>query len=176
MAETILDGDELDLERLALRSGEARRLRVRLRPSTPLIGGQRYEIAGGSTIATVEVSRTSAGFALRLLARVSIEGPCARCLERAAQALEIEAREVEQSGSEDPELSSPYVDAGVLDVDRWLADAIRLALPEKVLCRPECAGICEICGASLNDLEPGSHTHERPPDPRFAKLRELLDE
>lgn len=176
MAEAVLDGDELDLERLAMRAGQARRLRMRVHPRPPLIGGQSYAVAGGDLIAGIEVSRTTAGYALRLLAEVGIEGPCARCLGDASHTLSIDVREIEQARSEDPELTSPYVKEGVLDVDRWLADAIRLALPEKVLCRPECAGICEICGASLNDLEPGSHTHERPPDPRFAKLRELLDE
>jgi uncharacterized protein len=176
MAEAILDGDELDLERLGMRAGEARRLRVRVHPREPVIGGQAYAIAGDEAIAGVEVSRTTSGYALRLLADVGIEGPCARCLEGTSQTIAVEAREVEQAASDDPELTSPYVEEGVLDVDRWLADAVRLALPEKVLCRPECRGICEVCGAALNELEPGTHTHEQPPDPRFAKLRELLDE
>jgi uncharacterized metal-binding protein YceD (DUF177 family) len=58
----------------------------------------------------------------------------------------------------------------------WLDDALVLTLPEKVLCRPDCAGLCEVCGASLNDVDPAEHSHERPPDPRFAKLRELIDD
>jgi uncharacterized protein len=121
----------------------------------------------------VEVSRTTSGYALRLLAEAEIGGPCGRCLEPARLPLSIVAREVEQPDGEDPELTSPYVTDGVLDATAWLHDAITLALPEKVLCRPDCAGICEVCGVALNDLEPGSHTHERPLDPRFAKLREL---
>ena len=35
---------------------------------------------------------------------------------------------------------SPYVEEGILDAGAWLHDAIRLALPDKVLCRPDCAG------------------------------------
>ena len=54
-------------------------------------------------------------------------------------------------------------------------DALALALPQQLLCRADCAGLCPVCGESLNDVEPGSHDHPKEPDPRFAKLRELLD-
>jgi uncharacterized protein len=96
-----------------------------------------------------------------------------RCLEAAALEIEIDAREIEQIGAADPDLTSPYVAEGLLDAAGWLADALTLALPEKLLCRPDCAGLCEQCGVSLNDIGPEGHGHERPLDPRFAKLREL---
>jgi uncharacterized protein len=176
MAEApILDGDELDLERLGMRSGEGRRLRLRLAPADPVVGGQAYPVADPEVLATVVVSRTTSGYALQLLAAVPLAGPCARCLGEAELALAIDSREVDQRGGSDPELTSPYVEDGILDVAGWLADSIRLGLPEKVLCRADCAGICDVCGASLNDVEPGSHQHRRPPDPRFAKLRDLLE-
>ncbi len=65
------------------------------------------------------------------------------------------------------------MEEGILDAGAWLHDAIVLALPEKVLCRPDCAGICPECGANLNEVGAEGHSHDRPPDPRFAKLREL---
>ena len=34
-------------------------------------------------------------------------------------------------------------------------------------------GLCPVCGASLNDVDPAEHRHEPEPDPRWAKLREL---
>jgi uncharacterized protein len=166
----------IDLERLALRSGQARTLELPLQPDSPMVGGVSYPLVGGGRVpARVEVSRTTGGFALRLLASVTLTGPCARCLEPARLEVPVGAREVEQSGSDDPELSSPYVQDGVLDATSWLHDVIILALPEKILCRPGCAGICEVCGASLNEIEGAEHAHEPPPDPRFAKLRELLE-
>ncbi|HEX8086917.1 MAG TPA: YceD family protein [Solirubrobacteraceae bacterium] len=36
--------------------------------------------------------------------------------------------------------------------------------------RDECAGLCPQCGENLNDHP---HEHERAPDPRWSKLREL---
>jgi len=41
-----------------------------------------------------------------------------------------------------------------------------------VLCRDDCAGLCPVCAADLNEAGPG-HRHERAPDSRWAKLREL---
>jgi uncharacterized protein len=68
-------------------------------------------------------------------------------------------------------MSSPYVDDEHLDLEAWTRDALSLALPTQIVCRPDCAGLCPRCGANLND-EPG-HEHEPEPDPRWAKLREL---
>lgn len=167
---------EIDLHALNLRSGQGESVLLTLRPSAPVIGGVEYPLAGGELEARIEISHTTSGHALKLSTEARITGPCARCLGEAELALPILAREVDQPGTGDEELASPYVDEGILDATAWVHDAIRLELPEKVLCRPDCAGICEVCGISLNDLEPGSHSHEPPPDPRFAKLRELLDD
>jgi uncharacterized protein len=165
----------IDLEQLGLRSGEASVFEIELTPVAPAVGGVSYPIEGGAVGARVEASRTTSGFALRLRAGVELLGPCARCLEQTSLNVPIEAREVDQRSAGDAELRSPYVDDGLLDVGAWLHDAITLALPAKVLCRPDCQGICEICGVSLNDPGETEHAHERPLDPRFAKLRELTD-
>ena len=96
-----------------------------------------------------------------------------RCLGDARAAVAVDAREVDQPGTDDEELRSPYVTEGELDLAAWAHDALLLALPQQLLCRPECAGLCPVCGESLNDAAPGAHDHPREPDPRWAKLREL---
>jgi uncharacterized protein len=167
----------VDLERLGLRSGEAVRLELSLEPAVPVVGGQRYPLEGSSGAdARIEVSRTTSGYALRLASELSVAGPCSRCLERAELPIAIEAREVDQPAASDEELRSPYVEEGILDATSWLHDAIVLALPDKPLCKPDCAGICEVCGVSLNDVDSAEHSHPKPLDPRFARLRELTGE
>ena len=53
-----------------------------------------------------------------------------RCLEPAAPRFEVDAREVEQPGAVDEELSSPYVNAdGELDLAAWARDALALDAP-----------------------------------------------
>lgn len=165
----------VDLEALALRSGEAATLELLLRPAPPVVGGERLEMDSDRLDARVDVSRTSSGFALRLRAETRLTGTCARCLGLADHPVRLDAREVEQASSDDEELRSPYVADGVLDADAWAHDALRLTLPERLLCGEDCAGLCEHCGASLNDADPAEHRHERPPDPRFAKLRQLTE-
>ena len=91
--------------------------------------------------------------------------------EAARPRVDVDAREVDRPG-EGEELESPYVEQQTLDVAAWARDAFALAAPAKVLCRDDCAGLCPICAADLN--EAGSeHWHESVPDPRWAKLSEL---
>ena len=96
-----------------------------------------------------------------------------RCLEPAEVDTEVDAREVDQADTEDEELRSPYVTENELDVGRWAHDAAILAIPSRVLCRPDCAGLCPVCGEPLNDADPSDHEHESGGDPRWDKLNEL---
>ena len=162
----------VDLSRLSLSFGEAGTLHVPVRPLPLELGGQTYSVPG-PVDARVDVSRTSSGYALRLRFALRLEGPCQRCLEDAGVELEVDAREVEHPGAADEELRSPYVDGAELEVSQWAHDTIALALPGQVLCRAECAGLCPVCGESLNDSDPEAHRHEGGGDPRWAKLREL---
>ncbi len=102
-----------------------------------------------------------------------LTGPCVRCLEEAATDVEIDAREVDQASAEDEELRSPYVSDGNLDVGRWANDALVLAFPSQPICRADCAGLCSVCGESLNDADSEAHRHSQGGDPRMAKLRDL---
>lgn len=163
--------DIFDLGRLQLSSGEGRRLTVGIALDAMDFGGERYAIEPPLVEATLDVSRmTHAGYALRLRFDAALRGPCMRCLGDAAPVTHVDVREVHQEGGGD-ELTSPYMDGDELDVEAWARDALALALPAQVLCRPDCAGLCPRCGANLND-EP-DHAHEPEPDPRWAKLREL---
>jgi uncharacterized protein len=161
-----------DLATLGLTAGEGRRLSLEVPLEGFSFGGQRYEPTPARAQATLDVSRmTGGGYALRLRMETGLEGPCMRCLEPAAPKIAIDAREVDQPGGGD-ELVSPYVEGAVLDLAAWAHDALALALPAQIVCRDECRGLCPVCGERLDDAAP-DHRHERPPDPRWAKLREL---
>ncbi len=161
------------MERLALSSGQAAALELGIALEPIELAGEDYAPAGGGVDARLDVSKTSTGYALRLRFSTELTGPCVRCLERAATDLEIDSREVDQPAANDEELRSPYVVDGNLDVGRWANDALVLAFPSQPLCRPECAGLCAVCGESLNDADPEEHRHEQGGDPRMAKLRDL---
>jgi uncharacterized protein len=163
----------IDLDRLALSSGQGKRLDVAVDPEGLELGGSRYAFAEGAVEGRLEISKTATGHALHLRFGGLLAGPCMRCLDDARVEVAVDAREVDQPSSDDEELTSPYVDDGILDLAAWAHDALALALPQQLLCRPDCAGLCPVCGESLNDADPAAHEHPREPDPRWAKLREL---
>jgi uncharacterized protein len=163
--------DIFDLGRLGLHSGEGRRIDTLVRSEPLQFGGQSYQTGVESVPVRLDVSRTVAGYALRLRFGVRLEGPCMRCLEGAHHSLEVDAREVDQPGGGD-ELTSPYMRGDELDLRSWVRDALALALPAQIICRDDCLGLCPVCGENLNEAGP-EHRHEKSPDPRWAKLSEL---
>jgi uncharacterized protein len=163
---------DFDLGALRLSSGEGRRVELEVPIEELRLGGERYAAEPGRVPVVLDVSRMlGGGYALRLRFAAALGGPCMRCLKPAAPAIEVDAREVDRPG-EGEELDSPYVEHEILDLAGWAHDALALAAPNQILCRPDCAGLCPICAADLNEVGPG-HGHERASDPRWAKLREL---
>jgi uncharacterized protein len=164
--------DILDLGGLRLSAGEGRSFELAVHIEPLRLGGEPYEVAPATLPVKLGVSRMLGnGYALRLRFLATLVGPCMRCLKDAAPQIDVDAREVDRPGGGE-ELSSPYLEDETLDMASWARDALVLALPTQVLCREDCAGLCAVCAADLNETGP-EHTHERPPDPRWAKLSEL---
>jgi uncharacterized protein len=172
-----LQTHDFDLAGLRLSVGEGRRLALEVPIEPLLLGSERYaaeptDRRSASVPVELSVSRmTGGGYALRLRFTAAVTGPCMRCLKQAAPSVEVEAREVDRPGGGE-ELDSPYVHDETLDLAGWAHDAFALAMPAKVLCREDCAGLCPVCAVDLNEAGP-EHRHEAAPDPRWAKLREL---
>ena len=163
-----------NLRTLKLRSGEQFRdeQQVTLQPLE--LGGQRYLPVPATVPAELSISRASTGTVFQLRFDARLHGPCYRCLTDAVLDVPIAAREYQATnpdGSE--ELTTPYLDADRLDLSAWAHDAVALALPEQILCRADCAGLCPICGKDLN-AEPHSH-EENETDERWAALADLRD-
>jgi uncharacterized protein len=137
-----------------------------------VLGGQEYVSYPAEVDTTLTIQRATSGYAMRLRLGVEVRGPCMRCLEEARLPIAIDAREyhdLEPDGDE--ELVSDYVSDDVIALAGWARDAVALALPDPVLCRPDCAGLCPVCGRNLND-EPHEHA-EAAADPRWAALEDL---
>jgi len=180
--------DTFDLGGLRLTSGEGRRIDLYVAIEPFSLAGERYRVEPVPVPARLDISRTTGGgYALRLRFEATLAGPCMRCLEPAAPAFAVDVREISQppdprahaaprgrakQPDDDDELSSPYVEDGVLDLHAWARDALALAVPSNLLCREDCAGLCPVCGANLNEAGPDHH-HEPEPDPRWAALSEL---
>jgi DUF177 domain-containing protein len=164
--------DTLDVDSLHLRPGGGGRVDAQVRVDPVQLGGQRYSVGGGSVEVRIDVSRTTSGYAFRLRFDAALDGPCMRCLTDAHPVVHVDSREIEQPG-EAEELHTPYLEDGQLELSGWVRDALVLALPPRLLCREDCRGLCPVCGADLNALDPAEHRHEGDGDPRWAKLSEL---
>ncbi len=165
----------VDLRTLRLRPGEVRRETFDVELEPFVLGGQRYEATPSTIPVDLDMAQASGALVFDLRLRVHLTGACMRCLGHAEVERALRARELHDfDAPPGDELRSDYVVDGHLQLSTWARDAVALELPEQILCRDDCAGLCPVCGKDLN-AEPHEHT-EREPDPRWAALAELRDE
>ena len=110
--------------------------------------------------------------------RGQVVGECVRCLDEVTEPVDVTLSELfvyperaaaaVADGDEDDDLRE--LDEDFLDLEPALRDAVVPMLPFQPVCRPDCPGLCSLCGARLAD-EPG-HSHETL-DPRWAALSGL---
>ena len=139
------------------------------------LGGQRYVPIPEAPEAALTLTRLSSGLMLELEFGVRLVGPCVRCLGDAGLDVSVHDRQYQASApdADDDELRTPYLQDDRLDLSAWARDAVALSLPDQILCRPDCAGLCPMCGRDLN-VDPHEHEDEGG-DARWAKLAELRD-
>jgi uncharacterized protein len=164
----------VDLRTLRLRPGEVRRLTLDVELEPFVLGGQRYEAAPASIPVELEISQASGATVFDLRLHAHLGGACMRCLGFAELGRTVSAREFyDPDAPAADELRSDYVVNDQLQLSTWARDAVALELPEQILCREDCAGLCPVCGKDLN-VEPHEHL-EREPDPRWAALEGLKE-
>ena len=161
------------LRRVRLRSGEQYRDEIEIELEPLAFGGQRYLPVPEKVPAELTISQAATGSVFDLHFGVRLHGPCQRCLGDAVIERSISAREYQATNPDSDELQTPYVVDDKLDLSAWGRDTLSLSLPERILCRPDCAGLCPVCGKDLN-LEPHEHEEETS-DPRWEALAELRD-
>lgn len=162
------------LRRLKLRPGEEHRDEVEVRLEPFELGGQRYLPVPEEVAAELTIDRATSGDVFRLRLQARLHGPCMRCLEDAVVEVSVEVREYHAPDEAAEDLRSEYVVDDRLDLSAWARDAVALELPDRILCRGDCAGLCPECGRNLN-REP--HVHEADGgDPRWAVLDELREQ
>jgi uncharacterized protein len=122
----------------------------------------------------VRATRTPQGILLQVEFQFQIDLECVRCLTDFQQTLKTDYTELyafSQRYVTDSGLIMP--DTGIIDLEPVLREYILLEIPISPLCRPDCKGLCPICGNNLN--ESTCHHEEDSGDPRLAALKSLLD-
>jgi uncharacterized protein len=124
---------------------------------------------------TVRVTRTPQGLLLQLGIQAQVDLECVRCLTPFPYILHTNFTElyafsrrfITESGLLVPE-------DGHIDLTPVLREYLFLELPISPLCRPDCKGLCPICGENLNETT--CHHGDDTIDPRLAVLKTLLDQ
>ena len=97
---------------------------------------------------------------------------CARCLREFEYPVHQQISAYLTEGGENGESPDSYVLQGErLDADEIIITEFVLELDQRHFCREDCAGLCEKCGADLND---GPCACEAEVDSRLAVLKQLL--
>lgn len=162
------------LRRLRLRPGEEHREEVLVELEPFVLGGERYLPVRSEVPAELTISRATSGDVYRLRFAARLHGVCMRCLADAVLELDLSGSEYHANNpGDEEELRSEYVAEDQLELAAWARDLIAVALPDQILCRPECAGLCPACGKDLN-VEPHEHPDESI-DPRWEALDRLRD-
>ena len=104
-----------------------------------------------------------------------LHGVCDRCAADFTRDVEIpiDVVLVEELANEDSEDEWVFpLEADTADLDDIVRTVFVLNMDSKLLCRPDCQGLCCRCGKNLNEGPCGC---QKELDPRFAALRQLLD-
>lgn len=137
-------------------------------------------VVGAEEVADAEVTLSAVDGGIEVSGRVSAPytGSCRRCGQGVAGRVVADVRELyrprtgrDRSNDMDEETYELGVDH--LDLAPLVRDAVVLELPVAPLCRTDCAGLCDRCGADLNTEPCGCD--RAPVDDRWAVLDVLRE-
>lgn len=126
----------------------------------------------------VELVRVPNGVLVRCHASVTLEADCGRCLVPFCYPAEIGFEEIYQQQVdliaghrvelEDPDEGFVITLDNTIDIREGVRQYSEMAAEMRPLCRPDCPGLCPVCGSDLN-IAP-CQCDRTPADPRWAAL------
>ena len=66
-----------------------------------------------------------------------------------------------------------YLDSEMMDITEMIRDTLLAAQPLSNICKPDCQGLCPVCGADLNEGRCSCEASS--PDPRLAVLQQFMN-
>ncbi len=108
---------------------------------------------------------------------LSLEMPCARCLDPVIVPFELEIdQELDMNQTKEDRIEALdeqfYINGYNLDVDQLVGNELTLNLPMRVLCSDDCKGICNRCGTNLNHGT--CDCDNRSLDPRMSVIQDIF--
>jgi uncharacterized protein len=145
-------------------------------------GGNFRQQGGLVTAGTAEVlANTNGEIRVRGHVQVILEGDCDRCLEPAALPVAGDfdcfygpaprGGTHEEHRLADGEVDIAFYEGDGVELQDVLREYVLLALPLHVLCRPDCKGLCPVCGVDRNQT--ACSCAAAPGDSRWSALPKL---
>jgi uncharacterized protein len=119
------------------------------------------------------IGRTPQGLIVQGEFTGEIRLQCVRCLSEITYQLKWGLTELyafDKKSVTDSGLLLP--DDAQIDLQPLLRDYALLEIPIKPICRPDCKGLCPVCGENLNETDCGHRPEES--DSPFSALKNLL--
>ena len=126
-------------------------------------------------LASGTVRNTAGVLVMKGLITTTIHGVCDRCASDFDSQLSfpIDVVLVTELNNEDNEDEGVFpLEGDAADLEDIVRTVFVLNMDSKLLCKPDCKGLCCRCGKNLND---GPCNCEKEIDPRFAALKQLLE-
>ena len=125
-------------------------------------------------IAAGQVRNTAGVLEMTGIVKTTLHGVCDRCAAEFTRKLTVPAHAVLTTELENEDEADEWtflLENDCADLDEILTTAFVLNMDSKLLCKPDCKGLCFRCGRNLND---GPCDCRRETDPRLAVLGQLL--
>ena len=130
-----------------------------------------YDFEGPIEVAGT-VTNTGAGYRVEGVIHATKHFVCNRCLEECTEPQEHAFCETFRQGiiADDEDVNA--FEGDDIELDELVRDTLLAAQPLSNICKPDCKGLCPVCGANLNHGDCGCNTFV--PDPRLAALQEFM--
>jgi uncharacterized protein len=146
----------------------------RTSPAPADLGVEMIRVPTGAELELeVQLEGVTEGVLVTATVTAPLAGECARCLEPFTSAMTVRFQELFELAEGVTGPDGYVLDAGFLDLEPALRDALVLELPLSPLCTEDCLGLCSECGVRLADAPPGHGHTER--GPLWAALQDLKE-
>ena len=167
-----LSGLVVNVAEVLRRVGNTKEVATEIDSALLELGDDR--ISSQDVAVTFHLEATNTGVVVNGTVAADFADQCRRCLKPVSDHIEIAIAELYQREVTDPD--AYLLEGEQLNLAPLVREHLLLALPDAPLCRPDCPGLCPLCGADKSDpTEAECGCAVGASDPRWAALEGLRD-
>jgi len=133
------------------------------------------EYVATDLLGSIKFDRTQKGLIAEGNFSAEVINECIRCLDAFSQKIDFSFTELfafREKDMTEEELLVP--ESGYIEIEPLIRDFLLLNISNTSTCKEDCAGLCPICGTNKNKGQ--CNCEDDVIDPRFSKLKDLLDQ